>query len=257
MASFRIGDWVFSLEDNELRKGDERRRLEHRAARTLATLCSRRGEIVSRNTIVDEVWDGRMVSPNSVSIVISDLRTALGDDARQPLYIETIAKRGYRLLGAEEVNVPAAPEVSKHRRALISVGLVLMLALAIFIGVAGPARPPVTLLVGDVVNQTGNSAMDPLAHASAEVMMSAARRFTGAHHVVQATGDDAGPGQKKDMRLLLTGRLVMWSGKPTLMMSATNIATGEIVWNGQSRGGEDNIPADTAAAMRDLGEKLK
>src|SRR2546430_2002138 len=92
-----IGDWRFHAGEDELRRPGERRKLEHRAARTLELLCGRRGEVVSREAILEAVWQGRAVSPNSVAIVISDLREALGDDARSPRHIETVAKRGYRL----------------------------------------------------------------------------------------------------------------------------------------------------------------
>ena len=47
-TSFRIGDWTFSPAANELHRGEARRKLEHRAARTLELLCRRRGSVVSQ-----------------------------------------------------------------------------------------------------------------------------------------------------------------------------------------------------------------
>ena len=94
----RIGAWMFLPDSNELRSGESRRRIEDRAAHTLALLCRRRGQIVSQDEILAEVWNGRAISANSVPVLIKDIRKALGDDAREPRHIETVAKRGYRLL---------------------------------------------------------------------------------------------------------------------------------------------------------------
>ena len=104
MASqhYRIGDWTFRAGENELVRGGERRRLEDRAARTLELLCRRAGEAVGQDEIIAEVWNGRSQSPNSIPVVIGQLRRALGDDARNPRFIETLPKRGYRLVSEPE-----------------------------------------------------------------------------------------------------------------------------------------------------------
>src|SRR5687767_9601318 len=92
MASqqYRIGGWTFRAGENELLKDGERRRLEDRAARTLELLCRRAGEAVAQDEIIAEVWNGRSQSPNSIPVVIGQLRKALGDDARSPRFIETL-----------------------------------------------------------------------------------------------------------------------------------------------------------------------
>ena len=95
---YRIGGWTFRAGENELVQGGERRRLEDRAARTLELLCRRAGEAVGQDEIIAQVWNGRSQSPNSIPVVIGQLRRALGDDARSPRFIETVPKRGYRLV---------------------------------------------------------------------------------------------------------------------------------------------------------------
>ena len=55
--------------------------------------------------------------------------------------------------------------------------------------------------------------------------------------------------------MLLQARLILWSGKPTLMLSAVEPG-GKVIWTGMSKGGEDSIPRDVAAAMRDLRPRL-
>src|SRR5688572_22055096 len=142
--ALRIGDWTFDPAAGELTRGGERRRLEDRAARTLALLCRRRGEVVSHGEIAAEVWNGRTVSPNSLPVVIADLRRALDDDARAPRFIETVAKRGYRLMAEAGSALPApAPN---PRKLLVSrlflVGFVLLLAVTAYGAWRYASNPP-------------------------------------------------------------------------------------------------------------------
>src|SRR3569832_1777653 len=92
-----IGTWRFEPAVGELSRDGVCLRLEDRTARTLALLARRRGEVVAQAEIVAEVWNGRSQSGNSVAIVISDLRKALGDDGRAQTCIEPVTTRGYRL----------------------------------------------------------------------------------------------------------------------------------------------------------------
>lgn len=237
--AFAIGAWRFIPAEDELRQGDARRKLEHRAARTLELLCRHRGAIVSRAAILDAVWQGRAVSPNSVAIVVSDLREALGDPARSPVHIETVAKRGYRLRDEAAVAAPV------RRRWPVAAAAAALLVLAAAIGWRVLAPAPVTLAVSEVADETGDARYAPLARASSAVLTAAATRETG------ATVRQAGAGAD----YVLRARLILWSGKPTLMMAATD-AGGTVIWTAMSRGGEDVIPADVNAAMRALRGRL-
>jgi TolB-like protein len=63
----------------------------------LVFLAQHAGELVERETLLDQVW-GRVTSEEVLTRCISELRTALGDDRGSPRYIQTVPKRGYRLL---------------------------------------------------------------------------------------------------------------------------------------------------------------
>jgi predicted ATPase/DNA-binding winged helix-turn-helix (wHTH) protein len=75
----------------------------------LAHLAQRPGELVLKDTLLDTVWGRRFVSEGAVKTVVSELRAALGDDARAPRWIETVQRRGYRFLGQVR---PAADAVA-------------------------------------------------------------------------------------------------------------------------------------------------
>lgn len=66
----------------------------------LCFLAEHQGEVVSRDGIIAGVWAKRFVADSALSRSIAELRRILGDDAREPTFIETIAKRGYRLAAA-------------------------------------------------------------------------------------------------------------------------------------------------------------
>lgn len=251
---YAIGEWTFSPAANELRSGEERRRLEHRAARTLELLCRRGGGIVSQEEILREVWNGRAISPNSVPVVIKDLRQALGDDAREPRHIETVAKRGYRLLSGPEREVIDAEELAKEERPLPIVMFgapLLLLAVAFFawwsLRDTGPA--PVPLIVTEVVNATGSRGYEPLASATSEVVMANAQRIEGVQ-VFRGT-----EGTRPAGAVTLGSRLIIWTGRPTVMMSAQD-SGGAVIWTGMTSGEEKLIPREVAEAMEGLGEKV-
>jgi len=248
MTKHMIGAWTFEPDANELRRDGERRRLEHRAAATLELLCRRLGEIVTPEDILAQVWNGRAISPNSVPVVISDLRQALEDDARSPRYIETVAKRGYRLMGERPAQTPAAASNRHVRPAIFG-----LIALALTVGAAlawvmfvRPAAP--VLLVRPVQNVTGNPAYGPLASASSAVLLSEAEQLSGVE-VFRGTSP------RRDA-VGLDAMLIVWHGHPTIMMWAHR-ADGPVLWTGMTAGGEQRIPYDIAHEMHGLGERLR
>ena len=74
----------------------------------LCALVRKRGTLLTANTLLDEVWGHQHVSDSVLRTAISELRTALDDDARQPRFIQTVSRRGYRFI-ADATDVIAAP----------------------------------------------------------------------------------------------------------------------------------------------------
>lgn len=90
-------------EDGTLWRGDERIPLTQKAVEMLTVLLENQGRVVSRETIIERLWPDTFVDENNLSVTISMLRKALGEDAT---LIETIPRKGYRFNG--EVNVQEA-----------------------------------------------------------------------------------------------------------------------------------------------------
>lgn len=239
MASrhYRIGGWTFRAGENELVKGGERRRLEDRAARTLELLCRRAGEAVGQDEIVAEVWNGRSQSPNSIPVVIGDLRRALGDDARSPRFIETVPKRGYRLVAEAEGEPPV-----RSRRPIAAILLLLLLAAA---GAAWLALRPgePALAVGDVVNATGDPAHEPLARAISELIAAGLSRRGLVYR----------RGAAREGETHLEARLTLWTGEPTIGLTATG-PDGTVRWSAMARGPAERLPRNVGRALDSFAE---
>ena len=97
-TKFVVGDWTIEPAANRMFHLDQEVRLEPKVMRVLIYLAERQGDVVSRHDLETHVWSGMIVTDDAVTNAVIKLRKALGDNARNPRYIETIAKTGYRLI---------------------------------------------------------------------------------------------------------------------------------------------------------------
>ena len=128
-SPFRLGDWQVEPKLNLLRKGDQQVAVENKTMDVLVLLASRANDVISSDELIDEVWGGRPMGENPVYKAITNLRKALGDDPKQPEYIETISRKGYRLVAS--VSIPESRPAERKRSAAwpIAAGVFLLLAL--------------------------------------------------------------------------------------------------------------------------------
>ncbi len=137
----------------------------------LVLLVARAGAVVAKEELIDAVWEGRIIAEGTLTNAVAELRRALDDDARAPRFIETIPKRGYRLVARVEDHSPTGTRVvgTPHRRARRR-GLVLsaaaVLALASVVAVvrvrSSPALDPGRVLVLPLANRSGDPSVGPL-----------------------------------------------------------------------------------------------
>ena len=173
IGPFRLGHWEVRPRHNELVSGQERRHLEPKAMDLLVFMTSNAPEVVSKNAIIDSVWEGRIISEGTLTNTVAELRRALGDDARHPRYIETIPKRGYRLVAAVEAVSSSTGDDARasppRRRGVIlfsAIAAVLLAAVAVTTFVVQMRRSPLDpeqVLVGPFVNRTGDQTFDATA----------------------------------------------------------------------------------------------
>ncbi|MEM6326849.1 MAG: winged helix-turn-helix domain-containing protein, partial [Bacteroidota bacterium] len=87
---FYLADWLVQPRRHRLVREDAEARLTDRTMRALLRLAKAPGEVVTRDEMFEAVWPDTVVSDDSLFRTIADLRQALGDDARDPAYIETV-----------------------------------------------------------------------------------------------------------------------------------------------------------------------
>jgi pimeloyl-ACP methyl ester carboxylesterase/DNA-binding winged helix-turn-helix (wHTH) protein len=81
--------------------------LTPKALAVLQHLVSRPGRLVSKQELLEAVWPGVFVGDASLKVCVREIRKALGDDPRQPRFIETAHRRGYRFIGPVAAAAPA------------------------------------------------------------------------------------------------------------------------------------------------------
>jgi DNA-binding winged helix-turn-helix (wHTH) protein/Tfp pilus assembly protein PilF len=138
-------------ESGELRRDGEPVKLQPQPLKVLALLASRPGEVVTREEIQHQVWNGDTFVDfeHGVNFCIRQIRSALGDSARTPHYVETLPRRGYRFVariepaaGQEPVEPPAvapSPAATRSERARLGRSAATALLVAALLLTAGVA----------------------------------------------------------------------------------------------------------------------
>ncbi len=131
-----------------------------RALDLLIYLAERPGQLVSKRRLMDAVWSETVVTENAIARSVKEIRRVLHDDARNPAYIETIARRGLRFVG--EVSAEARHKPRPSNSATLWVGL--LVAVLLMIATAGwvMLRKPVpaesiVVAVLPLKNNSGNA----------------------------------------------------------------------------------------------------
>ena len=95
---WQIANYQFCEQQQTLSSSSEMLQLEPMMVELLAYFCRHPNEIISVDQLIDQVWQGRVVTDNAVSRLITKLRRAFADDARQPKFIATFPKKGYKFV---------------------------------------------------------------------------------------------------------------------------------------------------------------
>jgi transcriptional activator of cad operon len=134
--ALQVGDWRIDPQLGQMTRGTDNVRLDARALRLLMYLANRAGETVSIEELLDQVWSGVVVTQDSVYQAVTALRRLLGDDARQPKYIVTVPRLGYRLIAPVRaatdepaLRVPATESVPRRRIAMWAAAALVLLGL--------------------------------------------------------------------------------------------------------------------------------
>jgi DNA-binding winged helix-turn-helix (wHTH) protein/TolB-like protein len=176
----RFADVEFDVKAGELRRGGMTTRLEPQPARVLALLVERAGDVVTRAELQQHVWSGDTFVDfeRGLNYCVAQIRTALGDSASSPRFIETLPRRGYRFMApvqASNSNSEEMPSVGAGVArtvgiwALVIAGVIL--AWTLVPQRAAPRSGPVRIAVALFDNDTKRSDYDQLAQTLTDAVV--------------------------------------------------------------------------------------
>jgi DNA-binding winged helix-turn-helix (wHTH) protein len=141
MTPLRFFDFELDPATGELWRRGHIVPLERQPAIALSCLAARAGRIVTRDELRHAIWpDGVHVDfDRGMNYCIRQLRAALGDEARQPVFIETVPRQGYRFIAPMQHAAMPAPRAAL-RRGRVIVGLLMMSVMALTSAMAWDAK---------------------------------------------------------------------------------------------------------------------
>jgi DNA-binding winged helix-turn-helix (wHTH) protein len=95
---FKTADVIVNVSQNNILREDKTYNLQPKILELLVLLCSAKGQTLSKQELISALWPDTVVGPDSLANSMARLRKALGDDAKEPKYIQTVQRKGYRWL---------------------------------------------------------------------------------------------------------------------------------------------------------------
>lgn len=139
---YRFAEFELDLSQQELRRLGESVHIEPQVFDLIVHLVRNNDRIVSKDELIETIWNGRIISEAALSSRINGARRALGDNGTDQLFIRTLHKRGFRFVG--DVQAISAPEAGAEAAPLVPEDR------------AAPADAPARVLVSAEVSRLGD-----------------------------------------------------------------------------------------------------
>jgi DNA-binding winged helix-turn-helix (wHTH) protein/TolB-like protein len=267
---YRFASFELDLGSRELRKNGMRIKLQDQPLTVLELLIARKGELVTREEIRKRLWpaDTFVDFDRSLNTAINRLRDALGDEAENPRFIETLPRRGYRFVFPAEVlgeaPAPSPPpgvveppktEVSK-RLWLWRIGAMLFITAALTLYFTGwrvnrdpvPAGAKTIVAVLPFPNRTGDAAQDYFSEGLTQKLIARLGHTTVS--VYQQSGKDLGA------QYVIEGIVKGGDGRVQIDARLTRIAGGVLLWSKSYEGDVRDIQRVQVNVAEDLVEAI-
>lgn len=224
-SKWTVGTWIVDVEECSIRKRGLLSRLirvDHRLCRVLEVLINHAGAAVSPEQILHSAWKGRVVSLDSVSTAIYQIRKLLGDSSKSPDYILTVPNKGYRLVAATKPLI-RGPRIGIFSTASTTAALaVCLVTISAFLGLHALDSPG-SLFVPPMVNSTGDPSVHDLSIAVDATFVSALVRANP--NIVATRSQDA------QSTLRLESEIVACDAGPTLVLTLIDTKSQQFLWS--------------------------
>ena len=237
VLQFLFGDYEFDVDRRELRRGARPVAVEPQVFDVLAYLLENRHRVVSKDDLIAAVWRGRIVSESTLSSRINAARTAVGDTGKDQRLIRTLARKGFRFVGAVRTrDSPAAgPEPVRAEGSSVARAIA---------GETGSDRPGAgirdlpSIVVLPFLNASGDPEQDYFADGMVEEIITALARirwlFVMAGNSTLPRNDHAvnvmEVGRELGVRYVLEGSVRRSKGRMRITAQLVEAATGTHLW---------------------------
>lgn len=229
-------DFELDTRAAELRRAGARIPLEPQVYALLVLLAENRDRLVSKDEIIEKIWDGRIVSDSALASRVKSLRAALGDDGKTQRYIKTVHGMGFRFVG--EARVSAAPTAAAGTRDAEA---------AAEEGRDANARPSIAVLPFRLVGVGGDHA--GVADALPDELISVLARLRWLFVIARGTAfrfrtpeqDVADIGAALGVRYCLTGVIEIAGDRIVVAVELSDTKSGGVIWGERFRGRVDDI----------------
>ncbi len=242
-AIVRFGVFEFDLKSGELLKQGRRVRLSGQPAQILAFLLRRPGELVAREELQQALWpaDTHVNFDQSLNAAVKRLRHALGDSPENPLFIETMARRGYRFIAP--ATAPGQPPL--------------------------PSTQPVQLVNSIAVLPFENATADPdadyLIDGLTEAVINALSRLPALRVLARSTVfryrgkpvDCRALGRKLSVSAVLLGRVSQRQDQLMIGTELVEVQSGWLIWGEQFSHNVSDVLLIEAELSAKISEKLR
>lgn len=283
---FELADWTVEPALNRLERGERVVTVEPKVMDLLVFLARNAGETVSKEQLLEHVWGGAYVVEGVIFKTLSTLREALEDDAREPRYVLTVRRRGYRLVAPvrwwadapptelvpPDLTVPVASPPSSHPspRALLVALAVSLIAVVGLLGwvrtrsVSGALPPRETferIAVVAFEDFSGDRERAYLARSLHDEIVDRLARL-GRPRVVLVPGAEEAPGdplaRARSARAdaLLSGRIESEAGRLRASLRLVSLESGEVLWTQSYEREPEAVAVLARAVVRDLAGTL-
>ena len=120
---FKFGDYVLESREHSLRKGAQQIHLRPKAFETLLYLVKHHGSLIKKQDMLDDLWPNVIVTENTLSHCIDEVRQALQDNAQKPTFIRTIPRVGFKFIAEvrelktdEDITVSSNSGVNEQKK---------------------------------------------------------------------------------------------------------------------------------------------
>jgi DNA-binding winged helix-turn-helix (wHTH) protein len=251
MAAIRLGGSVEAWPtQHRLNVDGKPVHVEPKVMAVCLMLLERPGDVVTRAELMDSVWAGRVVGEEVLTRCISELRSALGDKASNPQFIETVPKQGYRLLVVPEIESSSAPR--RHLLRAIAAAAVAVITIAATISGWMSSLPTEPTRIA-VLPFLASEADSHFGAGVAEELMNTLVGLPGLRVTSRTSAFAENPGsdpkvigEHLDVDTLLTGTLRRDADEVRLSARLVDVASGDHLWADTFAG-----PVSTLYAMQD------